>query len=208
MYRPCLLLLQALLFTFDRREFCVHAFHQPGMSIWCRISAASSITTGRPIYVTGSNNSDDDSSSSSSKDDEIAKLEEQLRKLKEEKSPTAALEATETVSTSVTAVADQKLEEEIPISMFLSEGWKEGDNNNGNNGTIQNKQNNAEADKGGIIGNLLKALGVVVVLIALSQIPVGQENLSKYSGSIKSGENPASTSIDLGDVNRVKNADL
>ena len=141
-------------------------------------------------------------------DDEIAKLEEQLRKLKEEKSPTVALEATEMASTSVTAVADQKIEEEIPISMFLSEGWKEGDNNNGNNGTIQNKQNNAEADKGGIIGNLLKALGVVVVLIALSQIPVGQENLSKYSGSIKSGENPASTSIDLGDVNRVKNADL
>ena len=198
MYRPCLLLLQAFLFTFDRREFYVHAFHQPGMSIWCRISAASSITTGRPIYVTGSNNSDDDSSSSS-KDDEIAKLEEQLRKLKEEKSPTAALEATEMASTSVTAVADQKLEEEIPISMFLSEGWKEGDNNNGNNDTIQNKQNNAEADTGGIIGNLLKALGVVVVLIALSQIPVGQENLSKYSGSIKSGENPASTSIDLGE---------
>ena len=90
--------------------------------------------------------------------------------------------------------AEEELED-IKIGMFLSEGWKEGDK-------VE------EDSSGGIIGNVLKAVGVVVALIVFSQIPVGTEDLSKYSVPIKSAlENSAKvTSVDLGDVNRVKNS--
>eukprot|EP00429_Kryptoperidinium_foliaceum_P008340 CAMPEP_0176011868 /NCGR_PEP_ID=MMETSP0120_2-20121206/5503_1 /TAXON_ID=160619 /ORGANISM="Kryptoperidinium foliaceum, Strain CCMP 1326" /LENGTH=111 /DNA_ID=CAMNT_0017344739 /DNA_START=79 /DNA_END=410 /DNA_ORIENTATION=+ len=53
-----------------------------------------------------------------SKDDEIAKLEEQLRKLKEEKEKEADVAA---VSTS-DDVADQL--EDVSLEMFLTEQWK------------------------------------------------------------------------------------
>ena len=145
------------------------------------VSTSRPLLSSRRSYLASTTNNNDENGN---KDDEIAKLEEQLKKLKEEKSPVRKEEAE----------AEEELED-IKIGMFLSEGWKEGDK-------VE------EDSSGGIIGNVLKAVGVVVALIVFSQIPVGTEDLSKYSVPIKSAlENSAKvTSVDLGDVNRVKNS--
>ena len=143
------------------------------------VSTSRPLLSSRRSYLASTTNNNDENGN---KDDEIAKLEEQLKKLKEEKSPVRKEEEEEEL-------------EDIKIGMFLSEGWKEGDK-------VE------EDSSGGIIGNVLKAVGVVVALIVFSQIPVGTEDLSKYSVPIKSAlENSAKvTSVDLGDVNRVKNS--
>lgn len=113
---------------------------------------------------------------SSEKEVEIAKLEEQLRQLKEE-------QATEERITA--ANNGEEAVEVVPESMFLSEGWKEEDA--------------VTSSEGSLFGNILKAVGVAVFLVLFSQIPIGQEDLSKYS-AIKA---PTET-IDLGDLNRAR----
>jgi len=148
------------------------------------------------LFLVNSNSRDNDKNEEDDKDDKIAKLEEQLRNLKEGK---------DIVDKPVKQEEEQEEDavEEIPISMFLSEGWKEGDKNNSYDGNAK------EVEEGDATrGNVLKAVGAVIAVILFSQIQVGQEDLSKYSGTTKAGENPGLTSIDLGDVNRVKNSDL
>jgi hypothetical protein len=193
-----LVLLLLFLVSVEKKNCFIQAFHYryptaTTTTIWRnqqrhqRAAATTSyriVSTSRPSlssrrsYLASTANNNDENGN---KDDEIAKLEEQLKKLKEEKSPVKKEE-------------EEDLED-ISIDMFLSEGWKDGDK-------VE------EGSNGGIIGNVLKAVGIVVALIAFSQIPVGQEDLSKYSVPIKSAiENPATiTSIDLGDANRVKNS--
>ncbi|KAL3918813.1 MAG: hypothetical protein SGARI_007359, partial [Bacillariaceae sp.] len=117
----------------------------------------------------------------SSKDDEIAKLEEQLQKLKEAKEAEAS--TVEATSPSDQATED---EEEVDIGMFLSEGWKE--------------KETAESGGGGLTG-IIGAVALVLGLLAFSQVPIGQEDLSKYS-AIKA----PTEQIDLGDLNRARNA--
>lgn len=139
------------------------------------------------------------SSSSNNKDEEIARLEEQLRKLKEEQGidsddgtisspPTQAEEGGE---------VESPVAEEVPLELFLSEKWKEGEVSNGNDGE--------DGDGGGGIGGaatgILGAVGLAIFLAFFSQVPIGQEDLSKYS-AIKA----PTEQIDLGDLNRARNS--
>lgn len=118
----------------------------------------------------------------SSNDDEIAKLEAQLQKLKESK----AEEESQVVVAQDGEMADEG-EEEVPIEMFLSEGWKE--------------QEAAEDSGGGGLTGILGVIALVIGIAVFSQIPIGQEDLSKYS-AIKA----PTEQIDLGDLNRARNA--
>ena len=112
-----------------------------------------------------------------SKEDEIAKLEEQLRKLKEEKKAgqTATVEPKQ----------DEPLEE-IKLEMFMTERWKV-------------EEPTATTTVGGFSG-VLYAVAAVLALALFSQVPIGQEDLSKYSV----GNSPAAQQIDLGDLNRAR----
>jgi hypothetical protein len=70
--------------------------------------------------------------------------------------------------------------------MFLSEGWKE------------KEAASVEGSSGG--GALTGIIGVVALMIGIavfSQVPIGQEDLSKYS-AIKA----PTQQIDLGDLNK------
>mmetsp|Transcript_23837 Transcript_23837/g.56274 ORF Transcript_23837/g.56274 Transcript_23837/m.56274 type:complete len:167 (+) Transcript_23837:109-609(+) len=96
----------------------------------------------------------------SSRDEEIAKLEEQLKLLKEQQQ---SQDVSEDVSTSST----NEEEEEVPIEMFLSEGWKEAE-----------ASKNGE-ESGGSLTAIIGAVVLAISLVAFSQIPVGQEDLSK-----------------------------
>mmetsp|Transcript_7344 Transcript_7344/g.15112 ORF Transcript_7344/g.15112 Transcript_7344/m.15112 type:complete len:218 (+) Transcript_7344:203-856(+) len=160
--------------------------------------------------TTDENSSSSSSSSTDNKDDEIAKLEEQLRKLRDERSTGGGggEEASTVAAASGTAIAaedkaaddDEEMpEEEASMDMFLSEGWKEARSSYdpGNTST----QTRRTEERGNLVGTVAKVAGAILALVLFSQIPVGQEDLSKYS-AIKSG--PAATSIDLGDINRVK----
>jgi uncharacterized protein HemX len=120
-------------------------------------------------------------SSSSNKDDEIAKLEEQLKRLKEEK---AVLEQQQQ--------PEEELEEQVDIEMFLSEEWKEKE-------VAEKGTNDGGAGTGlvGVLGAIALALGFVL----FSQVPIGQEDLSKYS-AIKA----PTQQIDLGDKNRARSS--
>jgi hypothetical protein len=69
----------------------------------------------------------------------------------------------------------------------LSEGWKE-------------KEATESGGSGGLTG-IIGAVALVLGLIAFSQVPIGQEDLSKYS-AIKA----PTEQIDLGDLNRARNA--
>ena len=138
-----------------------------------------------------------------SKDDEaakmeqIAKLEAELRQLKgEQKEEPAA-------PTTTVEEEDEEMLEEASMDMFLSEGWKEAREGYDPNNTATITRKNEE--QGNLVGTVAKVVGAIVALVVFSQIPVGQEDLSKYS-AIKSG--PAKTTIDLGDTNRVKGQTL
>lgn len=85
------------------------------------------------------------------------------------------------------------------MDMFLSEGWKEARSNYDPGNTATRKRQ--EEEQGSLIGTVAKVAGGILALIIFSQIPLGQEDLSKYS-AIKSG--PATSTIDLGDINSVK----
>ncbi|CAJ1943599.1 unnamed protein product [Cylindrotheca closterium] len=113
------------------------------------------------------------------KEEEIAKLEEQLKKLREE------ADQGEEGAVDDGAQAAPEAEVVVPEAMFLSEGWKEAE----------------ESEGSGMLTKVLGAIGLAVVLAIFSQVPIGQDDYSKYS------EVKASTgTIDLGDINRARNA--
>mmetsp|Transcript_23836 Transcript_23836/g.56272 ORF Transcript_23836/g.56272 Transcript_23836/m.56272 type:complete len:188 (+) Transcript_23836:109-672(+) len=118
----------------------------------------------------------------SSRDEEIAKLEEQLKLLKEQ-------QQSQDVSEEVSTGSAIEEEEEVPIEMFLSEGWREAE-----------ASKNGE-ESGGSLTAIIGAVVLAISLVAFSQIPVGQEDLSKYS-VIKA----PTEQIDLGDINRARNS--
>ena len=157
----------------------------------------------------------------------IARLEAELAKLKEEKSPdeddappkaaesppplTAKYKPVEVDDDGEESPAklrldqraveeeDEEMLDEASMDMFMSEGWKDrtAGYNPKNTATVTRKTE----EQNSLIGLALKVGGALLAFILFSQIPVGQADLSKYS-AIKSG--PAQTSIDLGDMNRVK----
>lgn len=131
-----------------------------------------------------------------SKMEQIAKLEAELRQLKGE-------QAEEPAPTTKAEEEDEEILEEASMDMFLSEGWKEAREGYDPNNTATITRKNEE--QGNLVGTVAKVVGAIVALVVFSQIPVGQEDLSKYS-AIKSG--PAKTTIDLGDTNRVKGQTL
>jgi hypothetical protein len=118
-----------------------------------------------------------------SKEEEIAQLEEQLKKLKEEKSTAQEKVA---VAPKVDNAQPEEEQEEVPDNVFLSERWKE-------------EETSSEGGGGGLT-TILGAIGLAVVLAFFSQVPVGQEDLSRYS-AIKA----PTSQIDLGDLNRARN---
>jgi len=184
---------------------------------------AAQPSTGRANPVFMSN--DKDIETENTKDDEIARLDQELKiakleaelaKLKEENADANSAEASAVdapappkkplvvVEEARTAKPEEDDEEMISLEdasmdMFLSEGWKEARSGYDpkNTATVTRKteeQNNA-------FGLIAKLVAGIVLVIVFSQIPVGQEDLSKYS-NIKS--TAPKTMIDLGDINRVK----
>eukprot|EP00980_Cylindrotheca_fusiformis_P012320 scaffold3015_cov122-Cylindrotheca_fusiformis.AAC.15 len=126
-------------------------------------------------------------SSSSEKDEEIAKLEAQLQKLKEEATTVEASAKVVETDPKAAAAADENEEETIPESMFLSENWKEKDSE--------------EEPSISLLTPILGAIGLAVFLAIFSQIPIGQEDYSKYSAV---NAPTAMERIDLGDLNRAR----
>lgn len=119
----------------------------------------------------------------------IAKLEAELAKLKDEKAEEVKVEEDE----------DTIPLEEASMDMFMSEGWKEARSGYDPKNTATMTRKTEEQDNA--FGLITKVVGGLLAVILFSQIPLGQEDLSKYS-AIKSAE--PKTSIDLGDINRVK----
>jgi len=215
---PSFLLILALLVIAVSKNYyiSVRAFHQrfpTTRTTTQRCSHAdfrSSCRSSRSFLSSSSSSSDNNDDGNNSKDDEIAKLEEQLKKLKEGKSTVVAPSGEEKIEESASiappsplrtddADADEEVLEEASMDMFLSEGWKEAKSNYDPSNTATNKR---QADEqGSLIGTVVKVVGGILAVVLFSQIPVGQEDLSKYS-AIKSG--PAVTTVDLGDTNRVK----
>ncbi len=109
----------------------------------------------------------------SSKEEEIAQLEAKLRQLRE-------TEEQEKVASSAPVTAPNRLEE--PFAEMLSESWREADP----------MQNGAV---GGFLPTLVGGVLAIVLLAVFSQVPIGQEDYSKYA-SVKT-----STEVDLGDLN-------
>lgn len=116
-----------------------------------------------------------------SKEEEIAKLEEQLKKLKDD---TEASEASSQVATVVEAT------EQISLDLFLSEQWKE-------------KEAAEEGSSSGLTG-ILGAVGLGLALLVFSQISFGNEALSQYSANLRNPD----TQVNLGDINRARGGDL
>ena len=129
------------------------------------ISAFSPIVTPRrTLKVVDSTTS----SLASSREEEIAKLEEQLRKLKEEETNSSSTVGTQ-INGEINDVEKRLLEKVQGKDMILSEQ----DLYDGNIAEDQSTEGN-------VVQNVLVALVTVVFLGLFSQIPIGQEDLSKY----------------------------
>jgi len=114
----------------------------------------------------------------SDKQQEIAKLEEQLEALKNEQEA-EAIAGDDSVPT----------EEEVDMDMFLTEQWKEAKAN------VDKKK--AE-DQSSAIGGVAKVVAALLALVLFSQVPIGGEDLTKYSVGTQVD------TIDLGDLNRAR----
>jgi hypothetical protein len=129
----------------------------------------------------------------SAKDEEIARLEEEIRRLREEipaESMSEEEEASESAFEVARAVAEKKrlLAEVRGKDMLLTEGT-----------LIQENilASEASVTTFGLMPALLGAM-LAAGVIAFSQVPIGQDNLSRYS--VQAGPT-VSTKIDLGDIN-------
>lgn len=114
----------------------------------------------------------------SSNDEEIARLEEKLRQLRETDE-----KQEEPMSNAVGVAVPNRLEE--PFVEMLSESWREAD-----------PAENGES--AGILAPLVGGILAIVMIAAFSQVPIGQEDYTKYS-AVKT-----STEVDLGDLNAVR----
>jgi len=170
---------------------CINAFQSPGMHFGIQRLEQQKQVLGARVRVPLV------SLAASSKEEEIAALEEQLQRLKEEasKEEEEEVEAVETVSSTGGAVIDRKSMNDELMPEMLTEQWKEA-----------NAAASDDANEGGIMKTLTSLLGGLALLagvIAFSQVPVGQEDLNKYSTG-KAGANK----IDLGDMNTIRSSDF
>ncbi|KAL7462332.1 hypothetical protein ACHAXS_002714 [Conticribra weissflogii] len=115
---------------------------------------------------------------------EIAALEEKLRQLKQETNIDSMASYPESGSFASMELKDEDysiLEGESEDSIMFSERWKEAE---------------TMATEGAGLMNVALALGFVIFLAIFSQIPLGEEDLTRYQG--KQGD---MSRIDLGDLN-------
>ena len=134
----------------------------------------------------------------SSRDEEIAKLEAELRKLKAEQETQADEESTSRPVKSALAGIDEpeKLEIVSGKDMILTEG-----------ALIKEKILDDEPlSLGSVLPIVLGLVATGVFLFFFAQVPVGEEDLNKYSA----GNSATVNRIDLGDLNpdRKKSSDL
>lgn len=143
----------------------------------------------------------------SSREEEIAKLEEQLRKLKEGQPETVhqedagdvngklpAAPSAAAAAPAVGVVVDPRSLEKVQgKDMILSEqALLEGN-------ILDGDDESTSGGGGGVVQTVLTAVAAIAVLGVFSQIPIGQDELSKYSASPSAAS--ASRTIDLGDLN-------
>jgi hypothetical protein len=132
--------------------------------------------------------------SASSKDDEIAKLEEQLRQLRNDApaDDTSTVVAAESTKSEKEIIAVQRILEKVKGKDMLLTEQQLVDQD-----LFLNQGFDDEAS-GSPLPAVLAALGAAVFLFFFSQIPVGQDEWGRYSTT--SGPT-TSTRIDLGDMN-------
>jgi hypothetical protein len=122
----------------------------------------------------------------SSRDEEIAKLEAQLRQLREnEEAPDGSTKEDDKLSIAEFEAAKRRLEMVKGKDMLLTEHALL------SGGLLDNES------KGGNLFGIVGAVVAVVFLLLFSQVPIGQENLARYSATGSSNVK----SIDLGDLN-------
>ena len=164
----------------------------PSSSSWRTLTTTTTTTT--KSLITSSSSSSSSSSTKGDKetnDEKIAQLEAKLRTLKEEQQIGDGGDAEE---------EDEDEEAEAAtMDMVLSEGWKQARESYDPKNTATVTRQTEEQKS--TLGLVTKVVGGLVALIVFSQIPVGQEGLSKYSANT-SGPTKA-TIIDLGDRNPV-----
>jgi hypothetical protein len=139
-------------------------------------------------------------------DDEIAKLEAQLQKLRQDKRK----QQQQQQSSAAPALSPAQMERVLRSDMILSEQdllssgivQNANDKNNKNNdesATISSSSNN---NNGGLVGTVVTAAVVLAALLLFAQVPVGQDDLARYSpaAGLRNNNNNAA-SVDLGDMN-------
>jgi hypothetical protein len=135
------------------------------------------------------------------KDDEIAQLEAKLRELKEQQQQQVSRVVDEEDKDSfiITTTTDNNKKVSVgvvtePYVEMLTEQWKERDDSDDNGSSSLSP-----------IITILGTIALTIVLGVFSQVPIGQEDLNKYS-SIKSGTTttPTTQNIDLGDLNSAR----
>jgi hypothetical protein len=126
----------------------------------------------------------------SSREEEIARLEKQLRELREQEDEKKIIGDSTTTQklTREEAEISRRLEKIQGKEMLLSERELLSD------GIVEEE---GESSRGGSLVGVIGTIVAVVAVIAFSQIPVGRENLARYSATGSS----AIKTIDLGDIN-------
>jgi len=140
----------------------------------CEVSCFIQAFTSRSSFSTVMLHSRSGTKLYGGKDDEIRQLEEKLRQLKKEPVK-EKIPITPRSSNGMGGKQD-------PFDAMLSEQWKQSDPSQNGVGPATN---------GAIV------IATLLALVIFSQIPIGQEDLSKYQGASPSGK------IDLGDLNPV-----
>lgn len=122
----------------------------------------------------------------SSREEEIAKLEAQLRQLRDEEGLTESKDMEEKLAAKENEIS-RRLEKMKGKEMLLSEQELI------SGGLVEVADSNVVDSRFGVI----VAVAAVVFLLLFAQVPVGQEDLSRYSAT---GSSSVKT-IDLGDLN-------
>lgn len=171
-------------------------------------SYGSKTTARDPLHTYSRLHMSERNSNNSSRDQEIAALEKQLRRLKEDDAASAQT-STETigdgavvaeeVSSSSSYLGRLTPDVATPMNEMLSESWKEQAD------VVVSDKNDVDGDDNdNSIGSALKKVAAAILFIVgltlASQVPVGQEDFSKYSYK----EPPTTATIDLGDLNPIK----
>ena len=125
---------------------------------------------------------------SGSREDEIEKLEAQLRELKDAPPVEDEVAVSEASEEPVADDEDSDVMARVKGKDIVS--LSEGD-------LIDAKLVESEAEGVRVLPTILAVVGAAVLVFLFAQVPIGQEDLSRYSATGSSGV----TSIDLGDLN-------